>query len=127
MFETLNSFVLTILAVMAVVVYTGKEMQRCGILKVKRPTRVRRFRSAEAGQDLIEYALMAGFVCVAAGAILPNVIDDIKIVYHRIGVIMETTDVNFFSSEITATRIACAILAVLFLGLIVARRKNLDD
>ncbi len=25
------------------------------------------------GQDLIEYALMAGFVAVAAGAIMPNV------------------------------------------------------
>ena len=25
------------------------------------------------GQDLIEYALMAGFVAVAAGAIMPNI------------------------------------------------------
>ena len=66
MFETLNSFVLTILAVMAVVAYTGKEMQHRGILKVKRPTHVRRFRSAEAGQDLIEYAFKEKHVIIVA-------------------------------------------------------------
>jgi pilus assembly protein Flp/PilA len=27
----------------------------------------------QQGQDLIEYALMAGFVAVAAGAVMPNV------------------------------------------------------
>jgi Flp pilus assembly pilin Flp len=30
-----------------------------------------------SGQDLIEYALMAGFVAVAAGAVMPGVADDI--------------------------------------------------
>jgi len=31
------------------------------------------------GQDLIEYALMAGFVAVAAGAIMPGVATSIKV------------------------------------------------
>ena len=31
------------------------------------------------GQDLIEYALMAGFVAVAAGAIMPGVATSISI------------------------------------------------
>ena len=30
------------------------------------------------GQDLIEYALMAGFVAVAAGAIMPGIADSIQ-------------------------------------------------
>ena len=33
-----------------------------------------RFWKARAGQDLIEYALMAGFVAVAAGAVFPTTI-----------------------------------------------------
>ena len=31
------------------------------------------------GQDLIEYALMAGFVAVAAGAVMPGVASSISI------------------------------------------------
>ncbi len=37
------------------------------------------------GQDLIEYALMAGFVAVAAGAIMPNVSTSISTVFSKIG------------------------------------------
>ena len=33
------------------------------------------------GQDLIEYALMAGFVAVAAGAIMPNVSTNISTIF----------------------------------------------
>ena len=36
------------------------------------------------GQDLIEYALMAGFVAVAAGAIMPGVSDNISQIFSRI-------------------------------------------
>lgn len=36
------------------------------------------------GQDLIEYALMAGFVAVAAGAIMPNVADSISTIFSKI-------------------------------------------
>jgi len=40
------------------------------------------------GQDLIEYALMAGFVAVAAGAIMPNVASAISTIFSKIGVVM---------------------------------------
>jgi pilus assembly protein Flp/PilA len=36
------------------------------------------------GQDLIEYALMAGFVAVAAGAIMPNVSTNISTIFSKI-------------------------------------------
>jgi len=38
----------------------------------------------ERGQDLIEYALMAGFVAVAAGAIMPNVSTQITAIFSKI-------------------------------------------
>jgi len=40
------------------------------------------------GQDLIEYALMAGFVAVAAGAIMPNVATSISTIFSLIGSVM---------------------------------------
>ena len=40
------------------------------------------------GQDLIEYALMAGFVAVAAGAIMPGVADSINTVFSKVNSIM---------------------------------------
>ena len=51
------------------------------ILKVKalRDTR---------GQDLIEYALMAGFVAVAAGAVMPGVADSISTIFSKVGSVM---------------------------------------
>ena len=36
------------------------------------------------GQDLIEYALMAGFVAVAAGAILPSISTSVSTVFSRV-------------------------------------------
>ena len=36
------------------------------------------------GQDLIEYALLAGFVAVAAGAIMPNVASSISTIFSAI-------------------------------------------
>jgi pilus assembly protein Flp/PilA len=36
------------------------------------------------GQDLIEYALMAGFVAVAAGAIMPNVASSISTIFSEV-------------------------------------------
>jgi pilus assembly protein Flp/PilA len=44
----------------------------------------RNFSKDERGQDLIEYALMAGFVAVAAGAVLPNVSSSISTVFSKI-------------------------------------------
>lgn len=40
------------------------------------------------GQDLIEYALMAGFVAVAAGAIMPNVATAISQIFSKINSVM---------------------------------------
>jgi pilus assembly protein Flp/PilA len=36
------------------------------------------------GQDLIEYALMAGFVAVAAGAIMPGVAGEIQAIFAAV-------------------------------------------
>ena len=38
----------------------------------------------KSGQDLIEYALMAGFVAVAAGAVMPNVASQINLIFSKI-------------------------------------------
>lgn len=40
------------------------------------------------GQDLIEYALMAGFVAVAAGAIMPNVASSISTIFSQISSVL---------------------------------------
>jgi pilus assembly protein Flp/PilA len=48
-------------------------------LKVMKDTR---------GQDLIEYALMAGFVAVAAGAIMPGVATSISTIFSKVGSVM---------------------------------------
>jgi len=40
------------------------------------------------GQDLIEYALMAGFVAVAAGAIMPGVATEISKIFSKISSVM---------------------------------------
>jgi len=40
------------------------------------------------GQDLIEYALMAGFVAVAAGAIMPGVASSINIIFSKVNSLM---------------------------------------
>jgi Flp pilus assembly pilin Flp len=40
------------------------------------------------GQDLIEYALMAGFVAVAAGALMPSVSTSISTVFSKVSSVM---------------------------------------
>ena len=47
-------------------------------------------RGDKRGQDLIEYALMAGFVAVAAGAIMPGVATSISTVFSEIASVMTT-------------------------------------
>jgi pilus assembly protein Flp/PilA len=42
------------------------------------------------GQDLIEYALMAGFVAVAAGAIMPGVATSISTIFSKISSALTT-------------------------------------
>ena len=43
-----------------------------------------------AGQDLIEYALMAGFVAVSAGALLPSISTSISSVYSQVASVVAT-------------------------------------
>jgi pilus assembly protein Flp/PilA len=40
------------------------------------------------GQDLIEYALMAGFVALAAGAIMPGVATSISTIFSSVASVM---------------------------------------
>lgn len=42
------------------------------------------------GQDLIEYALMAGFVAVSAGAVMPGVASSISTIFSSISSVMTT-------------------------------------
>lgn len=71
----------------------------------------------ERGQELVEYALMAGFVAVAAGAIMPGVALDIQTIMHKSGTMVGTSTI----------RIVSGLLAVFFLGAIVVRRKQNAD
>jgi pilus assembly protein Flp/PilA len=48
---------------------------------------VRAWRNRQ-GQDLIEYALMAGFVAVAAGAIMPGVASSISTIFSQVSSVM---------------------------------------
>jgi len=42
----------------------------------------------DSGQDLIEYALMAGFVAVAAGAIMPGIATSISTIFSKVACVM---------------------------------------
>jgi len=50
------------------------------------------FWSDTQGQDLIEYALMAGFVAVAAGAAMPSVSASISSIFAKIGSVLTAAD-----------------------------------
>jgi len=43
----------------------------------------------EKGQDMVEYALLAGFIAVAAGAILPTVSADISLIFSKMASVVE--------------------------------------
>jgi pilus assembly protein Flp/PilA len=40
------------------------------------------------GQDLVEYALLAGFVAVAAGALLPGISTSISTIFSRMSSVL---------------------------------------
>ena len=40
------------------------------------------------GQDMVEYALLAGFVAVAAGALLPAISTSISTIFSRMGSVL---------------------------------------
>jgi pilus assembly protein Flp/PilA len=46
------------------------------------------------GQDLIEYALMAGFVAVAAGAAFPPVADSISEIFSKVQSVMTAANAS---------------------------------
>lgn len=91
---------------------------------------LQRLRSDNRGQDLIEYALLAGFVAIAAGAIMPDVTGWIMGVFDRINAAMAgqpQPNTPWPSSDWQLGRIICAVLAIAFLGVIVLRRKPDPD
>jgi pilus assembly protein Flp/PilA len=50
------------------------------------------------GQDLIEYALMAGFVAVAAGAIMPGVATSISTIFSKVASVVSVAGSEPISS-----------------------------
>jgi Flp pilus assembly pilin Flp len=44
------------------------------------------------GQDLIEYALMAGFVAVAAGAIMPDVATSVSQIFSKVNSVLSNAN-----------------------------------
>ncbi len=63
-------------------------MVRMNHLLLKLTIRARNLGQNAKGQDLIEYALMAGFVAVAAGALMPNIASSISTVFSKISSVM---------------------------------------
>jgi Flp pilus assembly pilin Flp len=45
---------------------------------------IRVLASEDRAQDMVEYALLAGFIAVAAGALLPNIAASINIIFSRV-------------------------------------------
>ena len=39
----------------------------------------------ETAQDMVEYTLLAGFIAVAAGAILPNIANSLNVIFSKMG------------------------------------------
>jgi pilus assembly protein Flp/PilA len=50
--------------------------------------RLRQLVKDAEGQDLVEYALLAGFVAVAAGALLPGISNSISTIFSRMGSVL---------------------------------------
>lgn len=50
--------------------------------------RLRNLVDETEGQDMVEYALLAGFVAVAAGALLPAISTSISTIFSRMGSVL---------------------------------------
>jgi Flp pilus assembly pilin Flp len=48
----------------------------------------------QRGQDLIEYALMAGFVAVAAGAIMPGVATSLSQIFSKVASVLRSANAS---------------------------------
>ena len=53
------------------------------MLKLKLQQLLVRLVKDQKGQDMVEYALLAGFIAVAAGAILPGISDNISVIFSK--------------------------------------------
>ena len=51
----------------------------------------RKLRRDVRAQDLIEYALMAGFIAVASAAVMPQIASSIGTVFSKISSVMSAT------------------------------------
>ena len=51
-----------------------------------------RLLNDKKGQDMVEYALLAGFIAVAAGAILPGISDDISEIFSKMGSVVSAAN-----------------------------------
>jgi len=51
-------------------------------------------RKQRSGQDLIEYALMAGFVAVSAGAIMPGVATNISRIFSKVASVLSSANAS---------------------------------
>jgi len=49
----------------------------------------------QRGQDLIEYALMAGFVAVAAGAIMPGVATSLSQIFSKVASVLSSANASY--------------------------------
>ena len=54
---------------------------------------LRRLVKDSEGQDLVEYALLAGFVAVAAGALLPGISDSISTIFSKMASVLSAAAV----------------------------------
>ena len=50
--------------------------------------KIRLLAEDNEGQDLAEYALLAGFVAVAAGALLPGISDSISVIFSKMASVL---------------------------------------
>ena len=51
-----------------------------------------RLLNDKKGQDMVEYALLAGFIAVAAGAILPGISDDISAIFSKMASVVDAAN-----------------------------------
>ncbi len=50
---------------------------------------LQRLVNEKRGQDLVEYALLAGFIAVAAGALLPGISTSISKIFSRMSSVLQ--------------------------------------
>jgi len=53
------------------------------VLNVTFKKLIARIHKDERGQDMVEYALLAGFIAVAAGATLPGIENQLSIIFSK--------------------------------------------